>query len=182
MKTLWMVAGALLLGIFVVGAYRAFAGPAKFTIEAGQPAPDFTLADQAGNAVTLSGFRGRWVVLYFYPKDDTPGCTKEACSFRDNLVALQQLNAAVLGVSVDDVESHRDFAEKFKLNFPLLADPDHQVCRLYGTLTSYLGFKVASRSTVIIDPDGIVRRLFPDVKPTDHALEIHRALAQLQSS
>jgi thioredoxin-dependent peroxiredoxin len=178
---LWMVAGVLLLGVFVVGAYRAFAGPVKFTIKVGQSAPDFTLADQAGKPVTLSELQGRWVVLYFYPKDDTPGCTKEACSFRDNLVALQQLNAAVLGVSVDDVESHRDFAEKFELNFPLLADPDHQVCRLYGTLTSYLGFKVASRSTVIIDPGGIVRQLFPNVKPTDHALEIHRALTQLQS-
>jgi thioredoxin-dependent peroxiredoxin len=181
-KSLWIIGGVLFVGLFALGAYRAFAGPAKFTIEVGQPAPNFTLPDQTGAPVTLSEFRGRWVVLYFYPKDDTPGCTKEACSFRDNLVALQQLNATVLGVSVDSVASHQEFAEKFELNFPLLADPDYAICRLYGTLTSYLGFTVASRSTVIIDPAGIVRQLFPDVKPTDHALEIHRALKQLQTT
>jgi peroxiredoxin Q/BCP len=151
-------------------------------VKEGAPAPDFTLKDQAGNPITLSSLRGKWVVLYFYPKDDTPGCTKEACSFRDNLVALQQLNAAVLGVSVDSVTSHKEFSDKFELNFPLLADDRYDVCRLYGTLTSYMGIKVASRSTVIIDPQGVIRKLFPSVQPTDHALEVHRALKILQSS
>ena len=182
MKTALLLGVIVLVGGIAFGAFRALAGPAQFTIREGQPAPDFTLADQHSQPVTLSSLRGKWVVLYFYPKDDTPGCTKEACSFRDNLVALQQLNAAVLGVSVDTVASHKEFSDKYELNFPILADNGYKVCRLYGTLTSYMGMKMASRSTVIIDPEGTVRQLFPSVKPTDHALEIHQALKQLQAS
>ncbi len=180
MKLAVLLLGVALVGGIVIGAIRAFAGPAQFIVREGQPAPEFTLLDQSGQPVTLSLLRGQWVVLYFYPKDDTPGCTKEACSFRDNLVAIRQLNAAVLGVSIDSVASHKEFSDKFKLTFPILADHDRTVCRLYGTLTSYLGVTVASRSTVIIDPNGIIRKLFPDVKPTDHALEIHQTLKQLQ--
>jgi len=182
MKIVALLFGLLVVIGLAVGAYRAFAGPAKFTVKEGQLAPDFTLQDQHGTSVTLSSLRGQWVVLYFYPKDDTPGCTKEACSFRDNLVALQQLRAAVLGVSVDTVDSHKAFADKFKLTFPILADNTHEVCQLYGALTSYMGVTVASRSTVLIDPQGIIRKLFPDVQPTDHALEIHKALKSLQTS
>jgi len=182
MKTAALLFGLLVVIGLAVGAYRAFAGPAKFIVREGEPAPDFTLQDQQGRPVTLSSFRGQWVVLYFYPKDDTPGCTKEACSFRDNLVALQQLRAAVLGVSVDTVDSHKAFADKFKLTFPILADNHHEVCQRYGTLTSYMGVTVASRSTVLIDPQGVIRKLFPDVQPTDHALEIHQALKTLQTS
>ena len=151
-------------------------------IPAGQPAPDFDLQDETGTERSLSDYRGKPVVLYFYPKDDTPGCTKEACSFRDNLVALQQLNAVVLGVSVDSVESHKDFADKNNLNFPILADDQHKVCTQYGTLTDYNGQKVARRSTVIISPDGIIKKLFPEVQPKDHALEIHQVLKELQRS
>jgi peroxiredoxin Q/BCP len=182
MKTAAIVIGVLIVAGLAIGAIRTFASPAGFTVKEGAPAPDFTLQDQAGNPITLSSLRGKWVVLYFYPKDDTPGCTKEACSFRDNLVALQQLNAAVLGVSVDSVTSHKEFSDKFELNFPILADDRYDVCRLYGTLTSYMGIKVASRSTVIIDPQGVIRKLFPSVQPTDHALEVHRALKALQTS
>jgi peroxiredoxin Q/BCP len=182
MKTVAILLGCLLVAGLAVSAFRALAGPANFSVKEGQPAPDFTLQDQHGTPVTLSSLRGQWVVLYFYPKDDTPGCTKEACSFRDNLVALQQLNAAVLGVSVDSVEDHKAFADKFELNFPILADDRREVCRLYGTLTSFMGVKIASRSTVIIDPQGVIRKLFPDVQPTDHALEIHRTLKALQTS
>ncbi|HEY5649415.1 MAG TPA: peroxiredoxin [Nitrospiria bacterium] len=151
----------------------------ELNVKEGDSAPDFTLPDQGGNPVTLSGQRGKWVVLYFYPKDDTPGCTKEACSFRDNILALQQLNTVVLGVSVDSVASHKKFSEKYELNFPILADETHEVCKRYGVLKSFMGFKVANRSTVIIDPEGIVRKVFPSVKPTDHALEIKRALENL---
>jgi peroxiredoxin Q/BCP len=182
MKTVAIVLGCLLVIGLAVGAIRAFAGPANFTVKQGEPAPDFTLPDQHGTPVTLSSLRGRWVVLYFYPKDDTPGCTKEACSFRDNLVALQKLNAAVLGVSVDSVNDHKAFADKFELNFPILADDRREVCRRYGTLASFMGVTVASRSTVIIDPQGVIRKLFPNVQPTDHALEVHRALKALQAS
>ncbi|MBI3609381.1 MAG: peroxiredoxin [Nitrospirae bacterium] len=165
-----------------LGAFRADANPPEPAVEEGRSAPDFTLQDQDGKPVTLSEQRGKWVVLYFYPKDDTPGCTKEACSFRDNLTAIQQLDARILGVSVDSVESHKKFAEKFKLNFPILADDRYQVTARYGVLSSYMGMKVARRSTVIIDPLGIVRKIFPSVKPEDHALEIHRALVELRNS
>jgi peroxiredoxin Q/BCP len=164
------------------GVFRANANLPEPVAAEGQSAPDFTLQDQEGKPVTLSEQRGKWVVLYFYPKDDTPGCTKEACSFRDNLTAIQQLDARILGVSVDSVESHKKFAEKFKLNFPILADDQQQVTAKYGVLTSFMGMKLARRSTVIIDPLGIVRKIFPSVKPEDHALEIHRALVELRNS
>jgi peroxiredoxin Q/BCP len=164
------------------GVFRAAAQSPGLAVEEGKPAPDFTLPDQDGKPVTLSEQRGKWVVLYFYPKDDTPGCTKEACSFRDNLTAIQQLDARILGISVDTVESHKKFAEKFNLNFPILADEGQQVTGKYGVLTSYMGMKVARRSTVVIDPQGVIRKIFPSVKPEDHALEIHRALVELRNS
>lgn len=168
--------------IFLFGVFRAVANAAELSVREGNPAPDFTLPDQEGRPITLSEQRGKWVVLYFYPKDDTPGCTKEACSFRDNLLAIQQLDAVVLGVSVDSVASHKKFADKFNLNFPILADDRHRVTSEYGVLTSFMGMKVARRSTLIIDPEGIVRKVFPSVKPEDHAPEIHRALLEIQDS
>lgn len=166
--------------IEVLEPEQALAKEVKLTVSEGQIAPDFTLPDQTGKAVKLSKHQGQWVVLYFYPKDDTPGCTKEACSFRDNLVAIQQLNATVLGISVDSVISHKAFSDKYELNFPILADVDYRVCKQYGTLTQFRGHPVAHRSTVIIDPEGIIRKIFPSVKPTDHALEIYRALTELR--
>ncbi len=157
------------------------ANAAQGSIRVGERAPDFELPDQSGRTIRLSDYAGkRWVVLYFYPKDDTPGCTKEACSFRDNLNQLQSLNAAVLGVSVDDVRSHAKFAEKFELNFPILSDSRYEVCEAYGTLTRFMGIKLAHRTTFIIDPEGIVRRVFPKVKPQDHAIEVAAALKTLQ--
>jgi peroxiredoxin Q/BCP len=181
------ISGILLLGLIVAltvwfGVFRAAAESPELTVKEGQPAPDFTLPDQDGKPVTLSEQRGKWVVLYFYPKDDTPGCTKEACSFRDNLTAIQQLDARILGISVDSVASHKKFAEKFKLNFPILADDRQQITARYGVLTSYMGMKVARRSTVVIDPQGVIRKIFPSVKPEDHALEIHRALVELRNA
>ena len=181
------LSGILLLGLIAAlvvwyGVFRAVAESPELAVEEGQPAPDFTLPDQDGKPVTLSAQRGKWVVLYFYPKDDTPGCTKEACSFRDNLTAIQQLDALILGISVDSVASHKKFAEKFKLNFPILADDQQQITARYGVLTSYMGMKVARRSTVIIDPQGIIRKIFPSVKPEDHALEIHHALVELRNA
>jgi len=173
----------LFVGLVVwFGVSRTNANARELAVEEGQPAPDFTLQDQDGKSVTLSKERGKWVVLYFYPKDDTPGCTKEACSFRDNLLAIQRLDTRILGVSVDTVSSHKKFAEKFNLNFPILADDRQQVTATYGVLTSYMGIRVARRSTVIIDPQGVIRKIFPSVKPEDHALEIHRALVELQNS
>ncbi|MCI0529220.1 MAG: peroxiredoxin, partial [Nitrospira sp.] len=179
------VKGLLIFGLMVVIAvvfvvtYKAWA--VEIQVKEGQKAPDFELMDQEGKTVRLSDYRGKgWVVLYFYPKDDTPGCTKEACSFRDNLNQLQALNTTVLGVSVDDIRSHKNFSEKFNLNFPILSDTEYKVCKRYGTLSSMMGIKLAHRSTFIIDPDGIVRKVFPNVQPKDHAIEVAQVLKELQ--
>jgi thioredoxin-dependent peroxiredoxin len=148
----------------------------------GQKAPDFELEDQNSQKVRMSDYTGKnWIVLYFYPKDDTPGCTKEACSFRDNLNQLQALNAAVLGVSVDDSRSHQKFYEKFNLNFPILSDREYRVCQLYGTLNHFMGIKLARRSTFLIDLEGIIRKVFPRVQPKDHAVEVAHTLSEFQS-
>jgi peroxiredoxin Q/BCP len=169
------------VGFSGIGGARALFAETRFAVQEGEAAPDFTLPDQEGKPVTLSSLRGRWVVLYFYPKDDTPGCTKEACSFRDNIVAIQHLNATVLGVSVDSVASHKKFSDKHKLNFQILADDQFNVTRQYGTLTRFMGMQIAGRSTAIIDPKGTIRKLFPSVEPTDHAREIHQTLKALQA-
>jgi peroxiredoxin Q/BCP len=152
-------------------------------LETGQPAPDFTLHDQDGQPVTLSTLRGSPVVLYFYPKDDTPGCTREACAFRDARAAYEQLGAKVLGVSPDTVASHRKFADKYGLPFTLLADPDKTVCQAYGvwkekTLYGRKSMGV-ERTTVVIDSQGVVRRIFPRVKVDGHAEAVLGALAAL---
>ncbi len=178
-----MVRVSLLIVVAVLGITETrsvFAEPV-FAVREGEPAPDFTLPDQEGKPVTLSALRGKWVVLYFYPKDDTPGCTKEACSFRDNIVAIQHLNATVLGVSVDSVASHKKFSDKHNLNFQILADDQFNVTRQYGTLTRFMGMTIARRSTVLIDPKGNIRKLFPSVEPEDHAREIHQVLKTLQA-
>ena len=179
MKSL-LIMGLVGVVVLVLGfAYKAWA--VEILVREGENAPDFELEDQEGKKIKLSDYIGkRWVVLYFYPKDDTPGCTKEACSFRDNLNQLQSLNATVLGVSVDDIRSHKKFSEKFNLNFPILSDTEYKICKRYGTLSSFMGVKLAHRSTFIIDPDGVVRKVFPNVQPKDHAVEVALALKELQ--
>jgi peroxiredoxin Q/BCP len=145
-------------------------------IEAGQIAPDFTLPDQAGTSVTLSHFRGQHVVVYFYPKDDTPGCTKEACSFRDHWDALQAHQVVVLGVSPDDTDSHAQFASKYQLPVTLLADTEKNVARLYGTWgeKNMYGKTVTGmlRTTFLIDPDGLVKHVWKKPKNEVHAQEV----------
>jgi len=149
----------------------------------GDEAPDFSLASDSGEAVTLKGLKGRPVVLYFYPKDDTSGCTTEACEFRDNWSAVEAAGAVVLGVSPDPVASHQRFKAKYRLPFPLLADPDHQVAEAYGAWgqKSMYGRKYQGilRSTFIIDGTGRIARVFPKVKPRGHAAEVLAALHQL---
>ena len=136
----------------------------------GSRAPAFRLQDQTGKWHTLSDYRGRWVVLYFYPKDNTPGCTTQACEFRDNIFAYRELNAVILGVSVDNVESHKGFSEQHKLPFPILADADKKVTRAYGTLMTYLGVsELARRDTFIIDPKGRVAKHWVKVDPKGHS-------------
>jgi peroxiredoxin Q/BCP len=148
-------------------------------IKEGDAAPDFEARDAEGNTVKLSDLRGQKVVLYFYPKDDTPGCTKEACSFRDSFAEYERRGIKVLGVSTDDERSHRKFAEKYSLPFTLLADTDHRVADLYGVYgekqfmgRNYMG---VTRKTFLIDEEGRLRRVFDKVKVDEHADEVLKA-------
>lgn len=151
--------------------------------EVGQPAPDFTLPNQDGENVSLSGLKGSWVVLYFYPKASTPGCTTQACSIRDNASEYEQLGVKVFGVSPDSVADVAKFHGNQSLNFTLLADEDHAVCDQYGMWVekSMYGNKFwgASRSTLIIDPEGIVRADFPKIQPKQHDVKVLKALREL---
>lgn len=137
---------------------------------------DFELSDQDGNIHSLSQYKGKWIVLYFYPKDDTPGCTKEACNFRDSLQDLKDAGAVVLGVSKDSVSSHQKFAKKYHLNFPILSDEDKKVIKAYKAWgeKSFMGkaFEGTLRITYLIDPEGKISKIFKDVKPLIHAKEI----------
>jgi peroxiredoxin Q/BCP len=150
---------------------------------AGTVAPTFTLSDDRGEQVSLEDLRGRWVVLYWYPKDDTPGCTTEACEIRDNF-ALISGEAEVFGVSPDSVKSHARFRDKFELPFRLLADTEHTVSEQYGVwgLKKFMGreYMGVDRTTFIIAPDGKVARVFEKVKPAGHALELLQALRELK--
>ena len=145
----------------------------------GRQAPEFELSDQDGQLHSLEDYRERWVVLYFYPKDDTPGCTKEACEFRDNVFAFRKRNAQILGVSLDNIESHKAFAEKHGLPFPLLADPEGITADAYGVKTRMFGMKVAKRETFLISPDGLVAKHYRDVKPATHSREVLADLDRL---
>ncbi len=138
----------------------------------GQAAPAFEMTDQYNKTQSLTDYRGKWLVLYFYPKDDTPGCTTEACNFRDDIVQIRELNAEVLGVSVDNAESHAKFAEKYGLPFPLLSDPDGTVAKQYGSLWKLGPIKVAKRHTFIIDAEGNIARIYRSVSPENHSAEV----------
>jgi len=142
----------------------------------GERAPDFETKDQNGKTISLTSFRGRPVVLYFYPKDDTPGCTAEACSFRDSMSMLLNRGIVVLGVSVDSEESHARFASKYKLDFTLLSDRKKNIVRAYGVESSY---GTAKRVTYIIGPDGIIRYVFPHVNARTHASDVLKKLEEL---
>lgn len=148
----------------------------------GTIAPEFSLPDQHGAVRRLAEWRGRWVVLYFYPKDDTPGCTTEACSFRDDLAKLTALGAQVVGVSVDDTASHKAFAEKYHLPFPLLADTDAGVAKRYGALSDWLVVKMAKRYTFLIDPAGRIAKAYLAVEASRHSVEIIADLKALQAA
>ncbi|MHB1085453.1 MAG: peroxiredoxin [Thiobacillus sp.] len=148
----------------------------------GSAAPDFALQDQNGQMHRLGDYAGRWLVLYFYPKDDTPGCTQEACRFRDDIGVLDDLNAAVVGVSVDNTRSHAEFSRKFQLPFPLLSDPDGRTAAAYGSLLNLGLMRFARRHTFIIAPDGRIAARFDKVDPACHAQEVARTLTALQQS
>jgi thioredoxin-dependent peroxiredoxin len=152
-------------------------------VKEGQKAPDFTLPSSAGGEVSLKSLKGKRVVLYFYPKDDTPGCTKEACAFRDAQARIKKTGAVVLGVSPDSLASHEKFVAKYKLTFPLLADADKAVAKKFGAFGEKVmyGRKVVGmiRSTFVIDEEGVVRKVFPRVRVDGHDEKVLEALAAL---
>lgn len=145
-------------------------------IPSGIPAPEFEMLDDANVLRKLSEFRGKNVVLYFYPKDDTPGCTKEACNFRDDYSAYEKAGVVILGVSPDDVASHVKFKKKFQLQFPLLADDGHKVCDAYGVWgpKKFMGkaYEGVLRTTFLIDGEGMIKKVYEDVRPAEHSAEL----------
>ncbi|HEX7047801.1 MAG TPA: peroxiredoxin [Gammaproteobacteria bacterium] len=147
--------------------------------EVGNVAPDFRLQDQDGDWHSLENYRDQWVVLYFYPKDDTPGCTTEACNFRDDIYRYKAKGVAVLGVSLDDVASHQEFAEKYELPFPLLADIEHDAAKKYDVLTTLGPMQFAKRETFLIDPNGRIAKHYADVDPEAHAKVVLADLEKL---
>lgn len=148
----------------------------------GQAAPDFRLQDQKGDWHTLAQERGKWTVLYFYPKDFTPGCTTEVCTFRDDIVALRKAGADVFGVSLDDVKSHAEFADKYHVPFRLLSDADQSTAKAYGVLASKVGFTYARRETFLIDPEGKVAKRYQDVDPKENSKQVLADLAALKKT
>jgi peroxiredoxin Q/BCP len=174
---------ALLVIVVAVIAFlvpRLFSGASAAAPGAGSAAPDFTLPSQESASVSLKDYRGSWVVLYFYPKDQTPGCTREAHNFQVDQAKYAERHAVVLGVSVDSVESHKKFCAREGLNFKLLADRDGKVSGAYGSLTNLGVVKFAKRNTFLIDPSGKVAKAYTSVDPVRHSEEVLAALDQMQ--
>ena len=154
--------------------------PLKLKLKEGDPAPDFSATATDGSTVSLSDFKGKNIVLYFYPRDSTPGCTKEACAFRDEFSVFKKREAVVLGVSTDSLKAHQKFSSKYQLPFPLLADEEKRIVEAYGVWgqKSFLGRKYMGthRVTFLIAPDGRIKKIWPEVKPAEHAKEVLEAL------
>ncbi|MFQ5633793.1 MAG: peroxiredoxin [Gammaproteobacteria bacterium] len=168
--------GRLIGGLLVL---MGLSTVARADFSPGDPVPGFKLRDQKGAWHALEQYSGRWIVLYFYPKDDTPGCTKEACAFRDDFFAFEDLGAVILGVSLDDVASHEAFAEKYHLPFPLLSDSDGQTATDYGVLKTVGKFRFAQRQSFIIDPEGKVARHYATVDAATHSKTVLADLGKL---
>lgn len=164
--------------VVVLGVASAFAA-SEAVPQVGQPAPDFKLPSQDGSPVSLQDFRGKWVVLYFYPKDGTYGCTIEAHNFQRDLANYEQSRAVIIGVSVDSTNSHSEFCAKQGLTFKLLADTEKSVSQKYGSLRNLLGFKVAARNTFLVAPEGKIANVWIGVDPGHHSAEVLAALAGL---
>ena len=167
----------LLLSVSALFGAESAAPPA-----AGSAAPEFSLTTGDGSQVSLKDFRGKWVVLYFYPKDFTSGCTLEAKNFQRDLAKYQAAGAVILGVSVDSAQSHKDFCAKEGLNFKLLADADGKTSTQYGSTMEYQGTKMAARNTFLINPKGEIARVYTGVKPAEHSEQILKDLAELKKS
>jgi len=164
-------------GAFVVGSRILSARTLPLV---GTPAPEFSLASQDGNAISLKDYRGKWVALYFYPKDLTPGCTLEAHNFQRDQAEFARRNAVVLGVSVDSADSHKRFCSKEGLNFKLLADSSHAVSKQYGSLINFGVAQISARNTFLIDPEGRIAKVFAGVNPANHSSEVLTALDDLE--
>lgn len=173
MKNTFVLTVALLLAL--AGIAAAADPPAV-----GAAAPDFTLKSQENKTVNLHDFKGQWVVLYFYPKDQTPGCTLEAHNFQHDQAQYEKLHAAIVGVSVDAVDSHVEFCTKEGLTFKLLADVDHKVVNMYGSTQKFGANEVAARNTFLVDPKGMIRKEFMKVDPGPHSAEVIAALTELE--
>lgn len=172
----------ILLTLIVTCIYLVMMKPTLAEdLQIGQLAPDFDLNDQHGNSQSLKKHQGQWLVLYFYPKNDTPGCTKEACEFRDDYKTLQAQNTQVLGVSIDNTDSHAEFAEKYNLPFPLLADTGGKIAKQYQSLMNLGLIKLAKRHTFIINPEGKIKVIYRKVDVTSHSDQILEDLKKLQS-
>ena len=146
----------------------------------GDSAPTFKLQDQNGDWHTLGDYKGKYVVLFFYPKDGTPGCTTEACNFRDNIFAFDDLNTQILGISLDDVDSHKEFSEKYRLPYPILADIEKESAVDYGVLGKFMMMTITKRESFIIDPEGLIVKHYKNVDPDKHTDEVIEELKSLQ--
>jgi thioredoxin-dependent peroxiredoxin len=172
---------AVLFLNFVLATLSAGAAEPPQAPVTGSQAPAFSLPNQEGAQVSLDQFKGKWVVLYFYPKDFTSGCTLEAHNFQRDLDKYTEKNAVILGVSVDNVDSHKSFCAKEGLNFELLADSSHAVVEQYGSIMEHNGMTLAARNTFLIDPTGVIRKVYLQVSPQGHSEEVLADLEQLQS-
>lgn len=171
------------IAVMVIGglAILSFASSSRNKVpQVGEMAPNFTLPSENGTNVSLESLRGKWVVLYFYPADMTPGCTMEAHNFEHDLARYQALNAEIVGVSVQSVESHKKFCAKDGLTFTLLADTGKKVVAEYGSLGNYMGFKIAKRNTFLIDPQGKIAKVWTGVDPAHHSQQVLAALHEME--
>ena len=175
----WLIIGLLAVVGLLLWRMSAFAN--RDLPKAGDPAPAFALPDQNAKTRSLAEFRDRWLVLYFYPKDDTPGCTEQACTFRDDLHKLEAMGAQVVGVSVDDVASHLAFARKYNLPFPLLADASGAVAARYGSIRDLVLVKFARRNTFLIDPQGRIAKIYLSANTSRNSQEVIDDLQKLRS-
>jgi len=174
----WLITTILLIATILFFWFRIYS---KNPIKIGQSAPNFEAIDQHGNLHTLENFKGKWLVMYFYPKDDTPGCTKQACAFRDDLKKLSDLDAQVIGISVDNTLSHAEFANKYNLPFPLLADNKTDISKKYYSLINLGIIKFAQRNTFLIDPQGRIAKVYLSVSATRNSTDIIEDLKHLHA-
>ena len=175
-----MTKSSLLMTALLAAAVAAGSAQAADAPAVGSPAPEFSLTSNEGTATKLADYKGKWVVLYFYPKDFTGGCTLEAHNFQRDAEKYAKLNTVILGVSVDTAQSHKDFCAKEGLAFKLLSDPDAKVSAQYASVMEYQGAKLSARNTYVIDPKGNVAKVFTGVKPATHSDEVLATLEELQ--